>query len=156
MKKIIRITENDLVKIVKRVIKENEEEWIDSSTDMSDSDFSKMKIEKKIVDQTKMAVKHLDDEYKEILIDFLEKNDVNDLQRLVKKELEGGPPSIKESKDSNYKVRRVISLLLKTVAVATAISTLPASILISSTVAATLGYSAIGVGVLGRLISPKK
>jgi len=29
MRKIIKLTENDLARIVRRVIKENEEEWID-------------------------------------------------------------------------------------------------------------------------------
>ena len=45
MKKIIRLTESDLVRIVKQVIKENEEEWISQSQDMEmDSDFSKMEM----------------------------------------------------------------------------------------------------------------
>jgi hypothetical protein len=45
MKRIIRLTESDLARIVKRVIKENEEEWISQSEDMEmDSDFSKMEM----------------------------------------------------------------------------------------------------------------
>jgi hypothetical protein len=45
MKKIIRLTESDLARIVKRVIKENEEEWVSQSEDMEmDSDFSKMEM----------------------------------------------------------------------------------------------------------------
>jgi hypothetical protein len=115
-----------------------------------------MELEKKIVDQTKSAVRNLTDEDRETLIDFLENNSVKDLQKIVKKELEGEYSPIRESKDLNYKVRRVVSLLLKTVGVVAAISILPASILVSSTMATTLGYSAIGVGVLGRLMTPKK
>ncbi len=43
MKKIIRLTESDLARIVRRVIKENEEDWIDQANDMdAESDFSKM------------------------------------------------------------------------------------------------------------------
>ena len=43
MKRIVRLTESDLRRIVKRVIKENEEEWIKQSEDFDmDSDFSKM------------------------------------------------------------------------------------------------------------------
>jgi len=43
MKKIIRLTESDLTRIVRRIVKENEEEWISQSEDMEmDSDFSKM------------------------------------------------------------------------------------------------------------------
>jgi hypothetical protein len=46
MKRIIRLTESDLARIVRRVIRENEEEWIDQSQDMEgESDFSKMELE---------------------------------------------------------------------------------------------------------------
>lgn len=45
MKKIITITESDLLRIVKMVIKENEKEWMDMSQDMEmESDFSLMKL----------------------------------------------------------------------------------------------------------------
>lgn len=47
MKRIIRITENDLARIVRRVIKENEEDWISSSQEMDlESNFLKMDLEK--------------------------------------------------------------------------------------------------------------
>jgi hypothetical protein len=43
MKRIVRLTESDLARIVRRVIRENEEEWIDQSMDMEgESDFFKM------------------------------------------------------------------------------------------------------------------
>jgi hypothetical protein len=46
MKRIVRLTESDLARIVRRVIRENEEEWIDQSMDMeSESDFSKINLE---------------------------------------------------------------------------------------------------------------
>ena len=46
MKKIVRLTESDLTRIVRRVIRENEEEWIDQAKDIEgDSDFSKIKLE---------------------------------------------------------------------------------------------------------------
>ena len=46
MKRIVRLTESDLARIVRRVIRENEEEWIDQSMDMEgESDFSKIKLE---------------------------------------------------------------------------------------------------------------
>jgi hypothetical protein len=51
MKKIIRLTESDLARIVKRVIKENEEEWISQSEDMEmDSDFEKIEVPREIAD----------------------------------------------------------------------------------------------------------
>lgn len=46
MKKIIRLTESDLARLIKRMIKENEQDWIDQSQDMdAESDFSKMELE---------------------------------------------------------------------------------------------------------------
>jgi hypothetical protein len=46
MKRIIRLTESDLERIVRRIIKENEQDWIDQSQDMDvESDFSKMELE---------------------------------------------------------------------------------------------------------------
>jgi hypothetical protein len=46
MKRIVRLTESDLARIVRRVIRENEEEWVDQSMDMEgESDFSKIKLE---------------------------------------------------------------------------------------------------------------
>ena len=46
MKRIVKLTESDLARIVRRVIRENEEEWIDQSMDMEgESDFSKINLE---------------------------------------------------------------------------------------------------------------
>jgi len=46
MKRIIRLTETDLTKLIRRIIKENEEDWVDMSQDMeAESDFSKMDLE---------------------------------------------------------------------------------------------------------------
>ena len=46
MKRIIRLTESDLARLVRRIVKENEEEWVDMSQDMeAESDFSKMDLE---------------------------------------------------------------------------------------------------------------
>ena len=45
MGRIIRLTERDLTRLVKRIIKENEESWSDDSFDMEgDSDFSKIDL----------------------------------------------------------------------------------------------------------------
>ena len=47
MKKTIILTESDLRRIIRRAIKENEEEWINQSQDMEgESDFSTMKLQK--------------------------------------------------------------------------------------------------------------
>lgn len=46
MKKVIRLSEKDLSNLIRRIIKENEDEWIDMSNDMeTESDFSQMDLE---------------------------------------------------------------------------------------------------------------
>ena len=45
MKKVIKLTESDLTRIIKRVIKENEEDWIAQSQDIEgESDFGKIEV----------------------------------------------------------------------------------------------------------------
>ena len=49
MKKIIRLTETDLYRIVKRVIKENEENWIEDSDEIENEiDLNKIKVPREI------------------------------------------------------------------------------------------------------------
>lgn len=46
MKKVIRLTENELINLVKRIIKEDEDQWVADSQEMEDeSDFSRMDIQ---------------------------------------------------------------------------------------------------------------
>ena len=46
MKKVIRLTENELINLVKRIIKEDEDQWVADSKEMEDeTDFSKMEIQ---------------------------------------------------------------------------------------------------------------
>jgi hypothetical protein len=85
MGRIIRLTERDLTRIVRRVIRENEEEWIDQSQDMDDeSDFSKMELEQ----SSKEATEQLSPEEQDMLRDFIESNGIESLQSIVKDSLE--------------------------------------------------------------------
>ena len=46
MKKIIRLNENELINLVRRIIKEDEDQWVADSKEMEDeTDFSKMEIQ---------------------------------------------------------------------------------------------------------------
>ena len=46
MKKVIRLTENELINLVKRIIKEDEDQWAADSQEMEgESDFSRMDIQ---------------------------------------------------------------------------------------------------------------
>ena len=74
MKKIVRLTERDLARIVRRVIRENEEEWIDQANDMEgESDFSKMDLE--------------DNEDFQELVSFFEENP--DIAQEIKRAMQG-------------------------------------------------------------------
>lgn len=47
MKKTIRLTESELINLVRRIIKEDEDQWVADSQEMEgDTDFSKMDLEK--------------------------------------------------------------------------------------------------------------
>ncbi len=46
MKKTIRLTESELINLVRRIIKEDEDQWVADSQEMEgDTDFSKMDLE---------------------------------------------------------------------------------------------------------------
>ena len=80
-----RLTESDLARIVRRVIKENEEDWISQSEDMeSDADFSKMELEQ----SSKEATEQLSPEEQDMLRDFIKSNGIESLQSIVKDSLE--------------------------------------------------------------------
>jgi hypothetical protein len=82
MKKIIRLTESELISVVKKIIKENEEEWISSMEDIEgESDFSKM--ESKIINTSKKITKDLPKEKKDILKTFIEKRGIDEFNKLV-------------------------------------------------------------------------
>jgi hypothetical protein len=49
MKRVIRLTENELINLVKNIIKEDEEQWVADSREMEDeTDFSKMDVPQEI------------------------------------------------------------------------------------------------------------
>ena len=156
MKRIIKLTENDLIRIVNKVIKENENEWISQSEDMEDSDFSKMSIKKKIANKTKRAFDNLSKIDKNMLIDYLKNTDTEEVKSIIKKELKNEPIDIKESKDTNYKVRKIIANLLKAAGIIAAVGMIPSEILVSGVMSGLLGITGIGLGVLAKFIEPKK
>jgi len=105
MKRIVRLTESDLARIVRRVIRENEEEWIDQSMDMEgESDFSKINLE--------------DNEDFLELVSFFEKNP--EIAQEIKRAMEGtvterykyydyGDTTKKEITKNEYLKRKLIN-----------------------------------------------
>ena len=82
MKKVIRLTESDLNRIVKKIIKENEEEsdwWTKFGFDSEDSFVSDYE---EADDYASELIRDVDDEIQELLIRFFE---TVDLGRIIKK-----------------------------------------------------------------------
>jgi len=157
MKKIIRLTESDLTRIVRRVIKENEEEWIDQSQDMEgESDFSRMELEKKALKQAEKAVNILSDDEKDFLITYLNSVDASDFQDLVIDEIEnmGVGAITEEEKDDlgmsedEYQVRKIIDKVISRVTVISMLSVVPAAMFISGGVAVALGVTSLATMLL--------
>ena len=86
MKKIIRLTESELISVVKKIIKENEEEWISSMEDIEgESDFSKLEVE--VLKKTKDITEKLPEKEKEILKIYIETNGWDKFNDLFSKHL---------------------------------------------------------------------
>ena len=88
MKKTIRLTESELINLVKRIIKEDEDQWVADSQEMEDeSDFSKMEVPAEIAHNRNFRR----------LVRFFEKNP--DVAQELEQELEGGLNEDYEYKD---------------------------------------------------------
>ena len=147
MRKIIKLTESDLTRIVRRVIKENEEEWISQSEDMeSDADFSKMELEQ----SSKEATEQLSPEEQDMLRDFIESNGIESLQSIVKDSLESVLTEEDENEmgDTEYEIRSIIDKIIGYSSVGAALAIVPAAMFISGGIAAALGVYALASNTL--------
>jgi hypothetical protein len=147
MKKIIRLTESDLARIVRRVIKENEEDWIDQANDMeSDAEFSKMELEQ----SSKEATEQLSPEEQDMLRDFIESNGIESLQSIVKDSLESVLTEEDENEmgDTEYEIRSIIDKIIGYSSVGAALAIVPAAMFISGGIAAALGVYALASNTL--------
>jgi hypothetical protein len=88
MKKTIRLTESELINLVRRIIKEDEDQWVVDSREMEDeSDFSQMEVPAEIANDRNFRR----------LVRFFEKNP--EVAQEVEAELEGGLNEEYEYKD---------------------------------------------------------
>lgn len=157
MKRIIRLTENDLARIVRRIIKENEEDWIASSEDMDfESDYSKIELEKKIFEDAEDATNSLNEEEMEILYDFLSTVDAEDFLELVEEQIKNssmGPITEDEKddlgmSDKEYQVRTIIDKVIRGTSGIAALGILPAAMFVGAGVAVALGVTAMATMLL--------
>ena len=88
MRKVIRLTENELINLVKKIIREDEDQWVADSQEMEDeTDFSKMEVPQEIAN----------DRHFRRLVRFFENNP--DLADELEQELEGNLNEDYEYKD---------------------------------------------------------
>ena len=88
MKRTIRLTESELINLVRRIIKEDEDQWVADSREMEDeSDFSKMEVPAEIANNRNFRR----------VVRFFEKNP--DVAQEVEAELNGGLNEEYEYKD---------------------------------------------------------
>ena len=160
MARIIRLTERDLTRLVKRIIKENEESWSDDSFDMEgDSDFSKMDLEtaKKELKNTispsdirflsDLMRREGKDELKDMLIntlsqiegdnedDFEEEEEVNMLEDFEKKY---------GMSEKEMKLRGILDKIVQNTTLIAALGIVPAAMFIS-------GGAALAAGIISML-----
>jgi hypothetical protein len=147
MKKIIRLTESDLARIIRRIVKENEEEWISQSEDMeSDVDFSKMEIEQ----SSKEATEQLSPEEQDMLRDFIESNGIESLQSMIQDSLESvlTEEDEDEMSDTEYEIRSILDKIITYSSVGAGMAIIPAAMFISGGIAAALGVYALASNTL--------
>jgi len=88
MKRTIRLTESELINLVRRIIKEDEDQWVADSQEMeAESDFSQMEVPAEIAHNRNFRR----------LVRFFEKNP--DVAQELEQELEGGLNEEYEYKD---------------------------------------------------------
>lgn len=136
MKRIVKLTENDLTRIVKKVIKEQE---------------SEKETAKEITKSAKSAVEDLSSEEKNILADFIKNNDPEDVIDVFKQQASSKTEMLEEEdvdtsdlgmSSKEFKVRKIIDKIINNVAFWGSFGIVPAAMFIS-------GGAAFGLGLTG-------
>lgn len=88
MKKTIRLTERELINLVRRIIKEDEDQWVADSQEMEgDTDFSKMDLEK-AKEELKYTISPSEMRFLKNLVKFEGQDEVKDMLMNVLSQIE--------------------------------------------------------------------
>ena len=88
MKRTIRLTESELINLVKRIIREDEQQWMADSQEMEgESDFSKMDLEK-AKEELKNTISHSEMKFLSDLMKHEGKNELEDMLMDVVSQME--------------------------------------------------------------------
>jgi hypothetical protein len=157
MKRIVRLTESDLTRLVKRIIKENEESWSDDSFDMEgDSDFSKMDLET-AKEELKNTISPSDIKFLNDLMRREGKDELEDMLINTLSQIEGDTEddfeevNMLEDFEKKYgmsekemKLRGILDKIVQNTSLIAALGIVPAAMFIS-------GGAALAAGIISML-----
>ena len=157
MKRIVRLTERDLTRLVKRIIKENEESWSDDSFDMEgDSDFSKMDLET-AKEELKNTISPSDIKFLNDLMRREGKDELEDMLINTLSQIEGDTEddfeevNMLEDFEKKYgmsekemKLRGILDKIVQNTSLIAALGIVPAAMFIS-------GGAALAAGIISML-----
>jgi hypothetical protein len=161
MKKTIRLTESELINLVRKIIKEDEDQWVADSQEMEDeSDFSKMDLErakeelKNTISPSEMRflrdlVKYEgEDEVKDMLMNVL--SQMEDKDETIDADYEEVDEMLYEDFENEYgmsedemKLRRILDKIVQNTTLLSALGVVPAMMFVGGGAALALGIVAI-------------
>jgi len=158
MKKVVRLTESELVRMVRKIVKENEEEWIDTASDMEgESDYGDMHVEEKAMNDVADITSSLSHSEKHLLKNYLKNVDPEDFKDMVRDEIEASEEmgAITEEdaddigmSDEEFHIRKIIDKIIGKVGVGTTLGIIPAMMFVSGGMAVGLGLTALAAHLL--------
>jgi hypothetical protein len=153
MKRTIRLTESELINLVKRIIKEDEEQWMSDSQEMEgESDFSKMDLEtakeelKDTISSSEMRfltnlMKR--DELEDMLMDVIPQMEDDDYEELDEMMYEDFKKEYGMS-ETEMKLRGILDKIVQNTSLIAALGIVPAAMFIS-------GGAALVAGIISML-----
>ena len=155
MKRTIRLTESELINLVKRIIREDEAQWMADSQEMEgESDFSKMDLEK-AKEELKNTISHSEmkflsdlmkhegkDELEDMLMDVVSQMEDDDYEELDEMMYEDFEKQYGMS-ETEMKLRGILDKIVQNTTLIAALGIVPAAMFIGGGTALVAGIISI-------------